>query len=120
MYGRPKAMQVFYIKRDVSCFSKSNSLKTQSFRKKFKKQRARVIFLRKKKTAIISLNQPKTFLCYNLVSLEIFKHCLAVTLVNVQRNIGKSFQLAITTSRLNLIDYGDATTQSLSNKNIFL
>ena len=34
----------------------------------------------------------------------------------VMRDIGKSFQLAITTSRLNLIDYGNATAQSwLSN-----
>ena len=30
----------------------------------------------------------------------------------VMRDIGKSFQLAITTSRLNLIDYGNATAQS--------
>ena len=30
----------------------------------------------------------------------------------VVRDIGKSFQLAITTSRLNLIDYGNATAQS--------
>ena len=30
----------------------------------------------------------------------------------VLRDIGKSFQLAITTSRLNLIDYGNATAQS--------
>ena len=30
----------------------------------------------------------------------------------VVRDMGKSFQLAVTTSRLNLIDYGNATAQS--------
>ena len=37
----------------------------------------------------------------------------------VMRDIGKSFQLAITTSRLNLIDYGNATAQSWHNKSFF-
>ena len=79
----------------------------------------KVIFLRKIKTAIASLNQSKVFLWYILISRETSKHCLAVTLADVQRNIGKNFQLAITTSRLNLIDYGNATAQNLGYKNIF-
>ena len=37
----------------------------------------------------------------------------------VMRDIGKSFQLAITTSRLNLIDYGNATAQSWLLKDIY-
>ena len=37
----------------------------------------------------------------------------------VMRDIGKSFQLAITTSRLNLIDYGNATAQSWPSMDIY-
>ena len=45
------------------------------------------------------------------VSREISKHCLAVALAYVQRNIEKNFQLAITTSWLKFIDYDTATAQ---------
>ena len=61
---------------------------------------------------------PQAFPWNILVSWETSKHCLAVTLGDVQRDIGKSFQLAITTSRFNLIDYGNATAQSLSHLNV--
>ena len=37
----------------------------------------------------------------------------------VMRDIGKSFQLAITTSRLDLIDYGNATAQSWLSMHIY-
>ena len=48
---------------------------------------------------------------YQYVVLErTFKNCLAVS--DVQRDIGKSFQLAIITTRINLIVNDNATAQS--------
>ena len=49
---------------------------------------------------------------YCTASVEALKNCTSRPVGTSVRGIGSSFQLAITTSRYDLIDYGTATAQS--------